>query len=193
MAFGRDERVDGDQQEPASLDRPLAVRLPRGVQEQKPAGEPTTTGRRLLLGTAGKRCPFVRRSEITRLAAVSPTGSLLTCCTALRQRSRQQHGSSSCGEDSTTRNLQLAELLGAPDPQQRLRLTRLLPTARVEAERWWIWLSQDPDPQVRAATITILATTTPDPELQKRLRRMQLEEDNEMVRRKIRQILSRRR
>ena len=185
-----DERVDGDQQEPASLDPPLAVRLPRGVQEQEPAGKPAMTGQRLYwrqltsdapssnVGKSHDLRPFSDRELVDLLHNASATQS----AAAREQLVRR-------GFSNT--ELRLAELLGAPDPQQRLRLTRLLPAARVEAERWWIWLSQDPDPQVRAATITILATTS-DPELQKRLRRMQLEEDNEMVRRKIQQILHRR-
>ena len=87
--------------------------------------------------------------------------------------------------------LQLAEMLGDPDPQQRLRLADRLQRARVDPHRWWMWLSADSEPEVRRATIAILGTTS-DPKLEQRLRRMELEEDNEMVKHQIRQILERR-
>ena len=86
--------------------------------------------------------------------------------------------------------LTLGRRLNDPDPAIRLTLAEVLPRLKVDARRWLWWLSRDEDPQVRATAATILATTR-DPLVIQRLRRMELEEADDSVRRQLREILKR--
>ncbi len=191
LKFSRDKPVNHHLQEPAPLDPPFANRLPRGGQEQPTTSHLPMSGQRLNWGPLNNGSPSSHDQEFPNLQLIAER-ELIHWLHSDSSSQRQAAQEELVNRGFNNKELQLAKLLGASNPQQRIRLTRMLPSVPIDTERWWTWLCEDIDPQVRIAAITVLATTS-DPELQKRLRRMQLEENSELVLQQIQQILERRR
>lgn len=79
----------------------------------------------------------------------------------------------------------LAEKLISPDPTERRQVAHLVQGLTSGASRWLIWLSQDPDRSVRQAAVAIMFTAQ-DPQIQQRLLKMEVTDEDSVICERIR-------